>query len=104
MRLTPGMMQVFRTNYHREFLDLCAVVNRTVRAAATDLYYVCRALAFTGDAKEATIQAHFTAFMLPYTASPTDADTDIVNVIQYESKTEPSPLASVALAFFRYLR
>ena len=104
MRLTPGMMQVFRTHHYREFLDLCATINRTVRAAATDLYYVCRALQYTSDAKEVTMQSHFTAFMLPYTASATDADTDIVNVIEYESKTEPSPLASVALAFLRYLR
>ena len=107
MRLTPGMLGVFSENYYREFLDTCTAINRTARAAATDMYYICQALAFTGSATEATLQAHFTAFLMPYATNVTDQDAAIVNVIQHETKTEAGPLAAAAAAaraFFRYFQ
>jgi hypothetical protein len=103
IRLTPGMLQVFRTHFYRDFLSLCASINRMVRSVAVDLYYICWALIPVGSTDEHKMRAHFTSFLLPYTMNASDADAAIVNVIEHETKTSSTPFSSIVHKFMKYL-
>lgn len=103
IRLTPGMLQVFQTHFYRDFLSLCASINRMVRSVAVDLYYICWALIPVGSTDEYKMRAHFTSFLLPYTMNASDADAAIVNVIEHETKTSSTPFSSIVHKFMKYL-
>jgi hypothetical protein len=69
IRITKGMLDVFRTHFYSEFLKQCARVSQHVERNATDLFNVCWVLVDLGLVKEPRVQAHFSTFILaPITA------------------------------------
>jgi hypothetical protein len=69
IRITKGMLDVFRTHFYSDFLKQCARVSQHVERNATDLFNVCWVLVDLGLVKEPRVQAHFSTFILaPITA------------------------------------
>ena len=64
IRITKGMLDVFRTHYYDAFLVQCASVSRHVTKHATNLFNICWALVDLQQVQEAKIQAHFNPFVL----------------------------------------
>lgn len=104
IRLTKGMLDVFRTHYYDKFLKRCGEINKFVRSTALELFCVCWTVVAANVAPESKVQSHFNAYMLPYTVkSSAEASTVIVNILESQTRTSSTPLTSFLSKFFHYL-
>jgi hypothetical protein len=78
IRLTKGMLDVFRHRHYQSFLDLCAKINRTVRTVAPDLFFITQALVSVGATTREQLETHFNQYMRTASSSTS-------------SRTTPSP-------------
>jgi hypothetical protein len=91
IRLTKGMLDVFRNRHYGTFLELCARINRLVRGVAPDLFYIAQALVSVNSSTREQLETHFNHYMLPATITNNrEADRFIINIIENEALTTSS--------------
>ena len=91
IRMTTGMIDVFRDNHYDAFLTLCAQINRLVRSVASELFCIAQALVCVNSISWDRLEAHFNQYMLPYTVtSNSDADRFIISVLEHDAHTTSS--------------